>query len=53
MLAPESGHLLLIFDRTRIGELALYLRGARKRVRDSIPEAQLSVEAGAPGLRYF
>ena len=56
MLAPEGGHSLLIFDRRRIGELALNIRGTRKRVRDPIPEAQLSFEAGAaaaPGLRYF
>jgi hypothetical protein len=53
VLAPESGHPLLIFDRLRIGELTLYLGGALDRVRETIPEAQLSVEAGAPGLRYF
>lgn len=53
VLPPESGHPLLISYGLRIGELLLYISGARKRVRQSIPEAQLSVGAGAPGLLYF
>jgi hypothetical protein len=52
-LAPKGGHPLLISYNLRIGELLLYFSGARKRVRKSIPEAQLSVGAGAPGLLYF
>ena len=37
----------------RAGLEMLYFSGARERVRESIPEAQLSVGAGAPGLLYF
>jgi len=53
VLPPEGGHPLLIFDRLRIGELALYIGGARKRFRQTIPEAQLSVAVVAPVLPYF
>ena len=52
-LPPEGGHPVLVSYSLRIGELLLYFSGARERVRESIPEAQLSVGAGAPGLLYF
>jgi hypothetical protein len=52
-LPPEGGHPLLISYNLRIGELLLYFSGARERVGKSIPETQLSVGAGAPGLLYF
>lgn len=53
VLSPQCRHPLLVADRLRIGELALYLSGARERVREPVAETQLSVLGAAACLPYF
>ena len=53
VLPSQRRHALLVAHGLRIGELALYLRGARERVREPVTETQLSVLGAGVCLPYF